>query len=263
MGASLGLTLRRTRPDWTVVGVDRDDLTCRKAVRRGAVETASPELAVLAGSELVVLAVPVLAMRALLPKVASAAPGATLTDLCSTKVDVLRWAVEASVALVGGHPLCGRTETGVDAARDDLYEGAPWVLTRPDPLVEEMVVAAGARPLILEPDEHDRLAAGVSHLAFLVSSAYMLAAAASPDWAAMGELAASGFRDVTRLAGGDPDMYVGIARTNAGNILARLDEFEAALARLRLHLEAGDARLAELFEEARDARRRWEASRSE
>jgi prephenate dehydrogenase len=125
-----------------------------------------------------------------------------------------------------------------------------------------MLVAAGARPLIVAAEEHDRLAAGSSHAAFVVSAAYMLAAAETEVWPALAALTATGFRDLTRLAGGDPEMYSGIALTNAANIAARLDEFEVALARLRLHLEAGDGHLAELFAAARDARRRWEEARS-
>lgn len=252
MGGSLGLALRRV--GWAVAGVDADPAAAERALEMGAIDRAGP-----AEADLTVLAVPVLAMRSALAQVP---PGALATDLCSTKAAVESWARELGVQLVGGHPLCGSEQSGIDAARADLYEGAAWVLTRPDPVVEEMVVAAGAHPLILDAEEHDRLAAGSSHAAFLVSTAYMLAAAESPDWPALASLTASGFRDLTRLAAGDPEMYVGIARTNAANILARLDEFEVALARLRLLLEQDDPGLSELFEASRDARRRWEETRS-
>jgi prephenate dehydrogenase len=251
MGGSLGLALRRE--GWSVAGTDRDPDVQRRALELGAIDSAEVEEA-----DLVVLAVPVLAMPSVLRQVA---PGALATDLCSTKAEVERWAADAGVQLVGGHPLCGSEQSGVEAARADLYEGAAWVLTRPDPIVEEMVVAAGAHPLIVDAEEHDRLVAGSSHAAFMIAVAYMLAAAEAADWPAQAALTASGFRDVTRLAGGDPEMYLGIARTNAANILARLDEFETLLARLRLNLESDDARLGELFAAARDARRRWEAGR--
>jgi prephenate dehydrogenase len=253
MGGSLGLSLRRE--GWQVAGVDRDPTAVARARDLGAIDTTDAGEA-----DLVVLAVPVLAMPGVLRQVAR---GALATDLCSTKVEVERWAAEAGVQLIGGHPLCGSEQSGIDAARADLYEGAAWVLTRPDPVVEEMVVAAGAHPLIVDAEEHDRLVAGSSHAAFFVSAAYMLAAAESEDWPALAALTASGFRDLTRLAGGDSEMYRGIGRTNAANILARLDDFETALARLRLQLESDDVRLAELFEAARDARRRWEASRTQ
>lgn len=251
MGGSLGLALRRE--GWSVAGVDRDPAVIERALQLGAIDSGGA-----AEADVFVLAVPVLAMPDALREVPA---GALATDLCSTKVEVERWAAEAGVQLVGGHPLCGSEHSGIDAARADLYAGAAWVLTRPDPVVEEMLVAAGARPLIVGAAEHDRLAAGASHAAFIVSAAYMLAAAESPDWPALAALTASGFRDLTRLAGGDPEMYLGIARSNAENILARLDEFETGLARFRLHLESGDPALGELFALAQDARRRWEGSR--
>jgi len=100
----------------------------------------------------------------------------------------------------------------------------------------------------------DSLVAGVSHSAFVVSAAYLLSVVGSPDWPAAGPLAASGFRDMTRLAAGDPEMYAGIARTNRAHLAEALDRFEAALARLRRHLDHDDPRLAELFEEARAVR---------
>src|SRR5579872_214799 len=158
MGGSLGLALRRE--GWSVAGFDVDPAAAIRALEVGAIDRIGPSEA-----DLVVLAVPVLAMRSALAQVA---PGALATDLCSTKAEVESWARELAVRLVGGHPLCGSERSGIDAARADLYEGAAWVLTRPDPVVEEMVVAAGAHPLILGAEEHDRLAAGSSHAAFVV-----------------------------------------------------------------------------------------------
>src|SRR5205807_1461078 len=257
MGGSLGLALRRT--GWPVTGLDSDPAVSARALELGAIGEVERDVT---SAEVVVLAVPLMAMPAALREIARQAPaGVVVTDLCSTKATVMRWAEEAGVDLIGGHPLCGSARSGIEAARDDLYEGAPWALTRPDPLVEELVVAAGAHPLVVDASEHDRLVAGSSHLAFVLSAAYMLAEAGSPDWPAMAALTGSGFRDLTRLAGGDPEMYAGIGRTNRENILQRLADFEASLERFRRNLEADDPRLAELFEEARAARQRWEASR--
>ena len=257
MGGSLALALRRARPGWTIVGVDRAEAARGRAVELGAVEQAAADLG---PADLVVLAVPVLAVRELLPSVAGAAADAVVTDLCSTKRQVVAWAAEAGLDLVGGHPLCGRELTGIDAASADLYEGAPWVLTRHDPRVEEMVEAAGARAVVMDADEHDRLVAGISHSAFVLSAAYMLACAGSPDWPEMAALAAGGFRDMTRLAAGDPAMYAGIAATNRDQLAARLDDFDAALARLRSALR-GEGDLRQLLESAQAERRRWERSR--
>jgi prephenate dehydrogenase len=257
MGGSFALALKRARPETVIVGVDRDQLTLRRALDRGVITIGGPDLAAARPADVVVLAVPVLAMHELLEQL----KGSTglVTDMASTKSEVMEWAAGAGVDLVGGHPMCGREASGLEAADADLFQGAPWVLTRAEPRLEELIEAVGARPLVMDAETHDRLVAGVSHAAFLVSAAYMLSLAGSPDWPEAGSLAASGFRDMTRLAAGDPEMYAGIARTNRAHIAEALDRFEASLARLRRHLDRDDPRLAELFEEARSARRRWES----
>jgi prephenate dehydrogenase len=104
---------------------------------------------------------------------------------------------------------------------------------------------------------HDELVAGVSHSAFLLSVAYVLAVSRRKDWPEASRLAASGFRDMSRLAAGDPEMYAWVARTNREHVLEQLDAISKELGRLYRHLEAGDPRLVELFEEARDVRERW------
>lgn len=260
MGGSLAAALRLAHPDLTLLGCDADPRACRVAMEQGLVTIAGPDLDAVTAAELIFLAVPPLAMRDLLPQLRDTR--AVVSDLCSTKAAVMSWAADAAVDLVGGHPMCGRELSGIDAADPDLFRGAPWVLTRLEPAVVEVVEMVGAHPIVIEPELHDRLVATVSHAAFVASAAFMLAAARDPEWPAMAELAAGGFRDVTRLAAGDPEMEAGIARTNAVNLVAAIDRFEAALAMLRRHIEQGDPRLAEILEEARVARRRWEQKRA-
>jgi prephenate dehydrogenase len=97
----------------------------------------------------------------------------------------------------------------------------------------------------------------VSHAAFLLSVAYVLSLSRRRDWPEASRVAASGFRDMSRLAAGDPEMYSSIVATNREHVLEQLDEIAANLAKLRRHLEGGDTRLVELFEEARAVRERW------
>lgn len=260
MGGSLAMAIREARPGLTVIGSDADPRSCRVAMDRRLVDLAGTDLDAVGGADVIFVAVPPLAMRDLLPRLAGTR--AVVTDMCSTKAAVMEWAAAAGIDLVGGHPWCGRERSGIEAADPHLFRGAPWVLTRLEPAVVEIVELVGARPLVLDPTTHDRLAAGVSHAAFVVAAAYMLAAARDPEWPQMGELAAGGFRDITRLAGGDPEMEAGIASTNQQNLLAALDRFQATLAMLRRHVEGGEARLSEVLEEARSARRRWEESRA-
>jgi prephenate dehydrogenase len=95
----------------------------------------------------------------------------------------------------------------------------------------------------------------------MLSVGYVLALAESKEWPQMGRLAGGGYRDMSRLAAGNPDMYAAIARTNRGNVAAALDEVIHTLTRLRRHLDADDPRLVELFEEARATRERWKRER--
>jgi prephenate dehydrogenase len=250
MGSSFAQALRRARPTLSLVGSDPDAATMRRALALGLVEEGDPRTA-----DVLVLAVPIAA----LPEVLADLSGhrGVVTDLASTKVNVMRWATAAGVDLVGGHPMCGREQAGIDAADPDIFRGAPWVLTRDEPAVTELVRAAGSLPVFLDAERHDRLVAGVSHAAFVLSAAYVLALAGNADWVAMQQVAGSGFRDVSRLAAGDPGLYAAIASTNRDHIVESVRSVEAALARLRRHLEAGDGRLVELFEEARLTRERW------
>jgi prephenate dehydrogenase len=250
MGASFARALRRARPDLTVVGSDPDAVTLRRAVARGLIEPGDPRAA-----DVLVIAVPIAAM----PEVLTGLTGRAgiVTDMASTKVQVMRWAAAAQVDLVGGHPMCGRELTGIDAADPDMFQGAPWILTRDEPRVTELVRAVGALPAVMEAQRHDQLVAGVSHSAFMLSAAYVLALAGDPEWPAMRRVAGPGFRDMSRLAAGDPELYAAIASTNRERIADSLRAAEASLARLRRHLEAGDGRLVELLEEARRIREAW------
>jgi prephenate dehydrogenase len=257
MGASFALALKKARPETVVVGSDRNPIVVRKALERGIVETANTDLSPVEMADVVVIAAPLSAMRELFPKVALLAGGRSVTDMASTKADVMEWAAAEGIDLVGGHPMCGREKSGIDHADASLYEGAPWVLTRDEPAITGLVEAVGAHPVVMDAVTHDRLVAGVSHAAFLLSVGYVLALSRRDDWPEASRLAAGGFRDMSRLAAGDPDLYAGVARTNRENLVEALDAVGAELARIRRHLEADDPRLIELFEEARRVRERW------
>ena len=257
MGSSFALALKRARPDVVVVGSDPDQLVVRKAVERGVVETAASDLDVVDLADAVVVGAPIRAMRELFARLAPHVEGKVVTDMASTKATVMEWAEAAGLDLVGGHPMCGKESSGIDAADVSMFEQAPWVLTRAEPAVLDLVEAVGAHPIVMDAALHDRLVAGVSHAAFLVSVGYVLALSRRSDWTDASRLAAGGFRDMSRLAAGGSDLYAGVAQTNRKNMVELLDAVTAELARLRRHLEADDPRLVELFEEARSVRERW------
>jgi prephenate dehydrogenase len=257
MGASFALALKEARPEVVVVGSDTDSMTLRKALDRGIVTSASADTSVVDMAEVVVIGAPIGAMREVFAQLAGRTQGKIVTDMASTKAGVMGWAAAAGIDLVGGHPMCGKETSGIDAAEATMFKDAPWVLTRGEPALVDLVEAVGAHPIVMDAETHDRLIAGVSHAAFLLSVGYVLALSRRSDWAEASRLAAGGFRDMSRLAAGDPELYAGVARTNRAHLIEQLDAITAELARLRRHLEADDARLVELFEEAHAVRERW------
>jgi prephenate dehydrogenase len=258
MGSSFALALKKARPEVVVVGSDRNPNVVRKALEREIVSTANTDLTPVEMADLIVVGAPISAMRQIFAGLGALSEGRLITDMASTKADVVEWAAAEGIDLVGGHPMCGKEVSGIDHADASIFEGAPWVLTRDEPRLAELIEAVGAHPVVLDAITHDRLVAGVSHAAFLLSIGYVLAVSRREDWPQASRLAAGGFRDMSRLAGGDPDLYIGVARTNRENLLEALDAVSKELARLYRHIEADDPRLVELFEEARNVRERWE-----
>jgi prephenate dehydrogenase len=254
MGGSLALALGQARPDLELTGTDSDPAVMQQAWKRELIREGDPR-----DADVIFLAVPIPALPELLASLAGCR--AVVTDMASTKGTVMRWAAAAGVDLVGGHPMSGRERPGLEAASADLFQGVPWILTRRDPVVWELVQAVGARPVVMDAEKHDRLVGGVSHAAFMVSIAYVLALASGGEWSQMSQVAGPGYQDISRLAAGDPTLYAAIAATNREPLADALRKLEGSLSRLRRHLEAGDARLVELFEEAKRVRDAWAQER--
>jgi prephenate dehydrogenase len=257
MGSSFALALKEARPDMVIVGADTDPTTLRKALDRGVVASASSDASVAEMADVIVIGAPIRAMREIFGQLKGKTEGRVVTDMASTKADVMAWALAAGIDLIGGHPMCGKETSGIDAADASVFRDAAWVLTRSDSVLTDLVKAVGAHPVVMDAETHDRVVAGVTHAAFLLSVGYVLALSRRADWPEASRLAAGGFRDMSRLAGGDPELYAGVTRTNRVNLLEQLDAISTELARLRRHLEADDPRLVELFEEARAVRERW------
>ena len=261
MGSSFALALKRARPETVIVGSDADSITLRKALDRGVVDSASADTSVADMADVIVIGAPIHAMREIFAQLKGKLEGKVVTDMASTKADVMGWASAAGIDLVGGHPMCGKEASGIDVADASVFNGAAWVVTRDEPQLSELIRAVGGHPIVMDAETHDRMVAGVSHAAFLLSVGYVLAMSRRADWPEASRLAAGGFRDMSRLAAGDPQLYAGVTRTNRVNLLEQLDAVAAELARLRRHLEADDPRLVELFEEARAVRERWAKGR--
>jgi prephenate dehydrogenase len=195
-----------------------------------------------------------------------------VTDTASTKAEVLAWAREllpATIDFVGGHPMAGREKSGPAAAettlfRDAIYCLTPTTVVRPQALelVEALVQQVGAKVYFIDPAEHDAYVAGVSHLPFVLSAALIEIVSRSPAWKEMMPLAASGFRDMTRLAAGDALMHRDITMTNREALLRWLDDAARVLLEIREQLESGASdEVLGLFERARERREEWLASK--
>jgi prephenate dehydrogenase len=237
-------------------------------MRLHAIDVAADDLFVLAEAELVILAAPVKQNVALLAELDEhVGRPAVVTDTGSTKRDIA--AAAASLpprfTFIGGHPLAGAAQGGLEHARPDLFQGRPWLLTPApararvedgDPFdrLSAFVRALGAEPRVIAPDAHDRLLAFLSHLPQLTASALMkvVGDAVGPDALT---LAGRGLADTTRLAASPADIWRDIASTNADEIGPALDTLIDLLRELRADLRDGD-RLGEVFDEAA----RWRAS---
>ncbi len=253
IGGSVGLALRAG--GWHVSGVDRDRDRERLAVELGAIDRVGddPE------AELTFVALPVGAIAE--AAAAALSDGGVVTDVGSVKAPVV--AADDHPRFVGGHPMAGSEELGVEGARVDLFEGAAWVLTPTEvtdagaqALVHSVVRSFGADVVTLPPDRHDRLVATVSHVPHLAAATLMqLAASRAEADSALLRLAAGGFRDMTRIAAGDPGMWLDICEDNRDAILEVIDSLGASLAEMAEIVRRGDrAALLERLRTAQSAR---------
>jgi prephenate dehydrogenase len=259
MGGSLAMALRGSCP--RIVGVARRKEVGQLALRQGIVGVASCNLSAAAHADLVVLATPIRHILATIPQVAALMrPGAVLMDLGSTKRQVVEAmnALPEGIAAVGGHPMCGKETGGLESASPDLFRDKTFVLTPATSttddammLAHDLVTAAGANPMVLDAERHDRSVAIISHLPYLLAASLMhIESEANADDDATGMLAASGFRDTSRLAASSLDMMLDILLTNREPVEAALDRFERQIAQVRI-LFADEAGLRAWMAEAR------------
>ena len=265
VGGSIGLRLRAAElPGLEIVGSDIDGSRERAAKKSGAIDRGEHDLAkAVRDARLVIIAVPIAALRDVFTAIAPhLAEGAVVTDTASTKADVMKWAAEllpASVSFVGGHPMAGKELSGIEHADAALFEGraycvCPTVDSPPSSIqsVTGLARALGAEPIFIDAEEHDVYAAAISHLPLIAATALFNLLRQSPSWDDLGQLASTGFRDMTRLASGDPAMSSAIWRTNREAIIHWLDRLSEELKRIRGMLsDAQDEDLFKLFAETK------------
>lgn len=268
IGGSLGLALSHSNKVHRIIGLDIDMQTLQDAVALGAVHMATTSCRIaVSEADIVVLAVPVGQMP---PMVTQMRPflkaGCIITDVGSTKTKVheeITKLLPSHVSFIGGHPMAGSERGGISEADPCLFENAIYCLTPDDKanieklnIIKQLVELVGSKVKVLSPQEHDLLVAGVSHLPHMVAvalvNAFTQIAEQHPD---AGTLAAGGFRDTTRIAGGNPTMWRDISLSNRDNIVNMINLFQEKLDEIKNYLNNfNDKGLWDVFSQAQRVR---------
>jgi len=268
IGGSLGLALKRHKFTGRIVGADRAPVL-ERAQEKGAIDSGHTDLIdAVHGSDVVVLATPVIAILDLIERLGPALPAnSLLTDVGSTKAEVVARAKKtfgkaSGQRFLAGHPMAGKEQAGVEFADADLFQGAAWFFT-PLPGQDiyrgrsgeflEWVEKIGARIAVLDAAEHDQLCAWISHLPQMIATA--LAASLVDEFGGAPLLEAGGraLREMTRIASSPYSMWRDVAITNKKNIADALLKLEQRLAHIRQNLDSRE--LAVEFERAHELKK--------
>lgn len=249
IGGSLGLDLRSR--GYRIFGVSRRESTCTQALARGVVDEASVDLAMLATAEVVFICTPLAAIVSTVEQlIPHLSPSTVLTDVGSVKAPVVEALAPLWSNFVGGHPMAGTADSGIEAAVPDLFVRKPYVLT-PVPTtpagavktVEEIARSLRATVYHCRPDDHDRAVSWISHLPVMVSAGLIAACMSETDPNVLQlaqQLASSGFRDTSRVGGGNPELGVMMARYNRRELLLTLQQYRHNLEALIDFIEQED-----------------------
>jgi len=251
MGGSLALAIRNHCQE--LIGVESDSASLSFAHRHNIVHRTADFHSALTDSDLVILATPVRIILAQLETLQQAQIDAPqpkiILDLGSAKSAIVAamQSLPATFDPIGGHPMCGKETSGIKSADANLYHYKTFVLcplerTSPQALAlaHELIAIIGAVPLVIAPEQHDAFAALISHLPYTLAAALMRTALAN-DHPALWQMAASGFRDTTRLAASDLTMITDILLTNRTAVLATLAQYQTELDTLTAAIESGNA----------------------
>lgn len=262
IGGSLGLAARQLRLARRVIGVGRQQKSLEAALRLGTIDEATIDMAAgLREAELVVFCTPVdLIVEQIRTAAQHCRPGTLLTDAGSTKTAIVRGLegrLPEGVTFVGSHPLAGSEKRGPEFADAHLFRQRLTVVTPTETTPEQAVQqicdfwqALGSRVKLMSPEDHDRALALTSHLPHLLASTL---AGILPE--ELFELTATGFRDTTRVAAGDPSIWTGIFQQNREAVLEALEQFIQRLKMFQQVLRSEDGTaLAALLAQAKKVR---------
>jgi prephenate dehydrogenase len=274
MGGSFALALKRAGLVRRVIGYSKSPSTTERAKKLGVIDDAAESaLLAVAGSDIVLIAVPVAATESTFKAIRHLVePGCLFMDVGSTKRDVVdaarRVLKERVASFVPAHPIAGKESGGVQHADAALYQGRQVILT-PLPATDAVLVqravdvwsALGCQVLKMTPEDHDAAFAAVSHLPHLLAFAYFSAVAQQPAGHDYLTLAGPGFRDFTRIAASDPAVWRDILMANREEVLKQSLRFRHLLDTIEQVMRAGNAEaLEDLIRQSADARGQWQMS---
>jgi prephenate dehydrogenase len=254
VGTSLGMAILSAKgKEVQVIGHDIEFAQARLSQRMGGVSSVERNLiSACARADMVILATPVTEIRETLQLIADdLKPGCVVTDTADVKTPVLAWADELlpeNVSFIGGNPILGGDEAGIESARADLFQGARYCITpstRASPegikLVNDMLSRIGADSHTIDPQEHDRLIGGTEHLADILAATFLGTLSGSNGWRDMRRMGGATFDRVTCFSQEDPAEYRGRALYNRANVLRWIDAYQQELFEFRQLIAQGDS----------------------
>lgn len=256
IGGSLGLDLRSQ--GYRVMGASQRASTCETAEARGVVDRASPDLASLAEADVIFLCTPLSSLESTTQRLIPYLNAETiLTDVGSVKTPIVESIQVLWKNFVGGHPMAGTAESGINAAIPNLFAGNPYVLT-PTPETPTRAIAVvstiaqdlGALLYRATPEAHDRAVAWISHSPVMISASLIAACLEEPDTEVLQlaqNLASSGFRDTSRVGGGNPELGLLMAQLNRSNVLRSLHAYRQQLDHVIQHIQQENWETLELI----------------
>ncbi|MDR0846706.1 MAG: prephenate dehydrogenase [Lactobacillales bacterium] len=242
IGGSLALAIKKAHPNYLVYASDLDERNLVLAREMAAIDGVDLDDA---EADVIIVATPVKTAELIL---ASLRTDALVTDVCSTKVSLAK-AASHLPNYVGSHPMAGSEKAGMLAARVDLFENARFVLTRDSEELRDLYSATNANFSVMDAETHDDITSQVSHLPQIIATTLVNS---ERDYDAIQplsrELIAGGFRDMTRIASSDVDMWVDILKTNRDNVVEKISRFQARLEQIKVAvIDGNEAKVRDLF----------------
>lgn len=267
IGASLAKGIRQTHPETTVAGWDHSPTTCQTAIEKGIIDSCAKDFATAAPTaDIIVFATPVSVTLSYLEELSQLRlkPGVIVTDAGSTKSVIMEAAANLPFTFIGGHPMAGSHKSGVNACDANLFENAYYIFTPQAKdqaalqTLHELFAGTRAKYVELTASEHDEITGMLSHLPHIIAASLVNQADHfNQEHPRAKQLAAGGFRDLTRIASSDPLMWTDILLSNRETLMSQLTLWQEQMSKVqRLLIHRDREGIYQFFHHARDTRDR-------